>query len=156
MRRIVTVSGENITEPKNLKVRIGTSHQEILQAVGGFKKQPEKVISGGPMMGLAMFDLNVPIIKTTGAVLGLSKNEMDSREESNCIRCGKCVEACPMFLLPLDLDKYARHKDEDHFVASNGLDCIECGACTYVCPSKRHLVHSIRTTKRTIMAKRRK
>ncbi len=156
MRRIVTLSGENVKNPGNYKVRIGTSYRQLIEHAGGLIDESKKIISGGPMMGIALFSVDVPIIKTSGAILLLSDNEMHTGEESACIRCGKCVGACPMNLLPLELDKFARHKAHDRFDTYKGMNCIECGSCSFVCPSKRHLVHAIRTTKRTIMAERRK
>ncbi|GMQ56113.1 electron transport complex subunit RsxC [Vallitalea sediminicola] len=156
MRRIVTVSGGAIKEPQNFKVRIGTSYRELIEAAGGFKEEPAKVISGGPMMGLALFSLDVPVIKGSSSILCLTKKEAMQNDESNCIRCGKCVSICPMNLLPLELNKFAINNEDDLFVKYKGMNCIECGACSYICPSNRHLTHSIRTTKRTIMAKKKK
>ncbi|MCT4543880.1 MAG: electron transport complex subunit RsxC [Vallitalea sp.] len=156
MRRIVTVSGGAIKEPQNFKVRIGTSYRELIEAAGGFKEDPAKVISGGPLMGLALFSLDVPIIKGSSSILCLTKKEAIQNEESNCIRCGKCVSICPMNLLPSELNKYAINDEDDLFVKYKGMNCIECGACSYICPSNRHLTHSIRTTKRTIMANKKK
>lgn len=154
MRRIVTVSGGAIKNPGNFKVRIGTNYQEIIEAAGGFVEEPGKVISGGPMMGIAMYTIDVPVIKGSSSILCLTKKEAAIPDESNCMRCGKCVEICPMGLLPLDLNKYALAGAEDEFVRVHGMDCIECGACSYTCPSKRHLLHSIRTTKKNIIAKK--
>lgn len=156
MRRIVTVSGGAIKEPQNFKVRIGTSYRELIEAAGGFKEEPAKVISGGPMMGLALFSLDVPVIKGSSSILCLTKKEAVQNEESNCIRCGKCVSICPMNLLPYKLNTLAINNEDDLFVKYKGMNCIECGACSYICPSNRHLTHSIRTTKRTIMAKKKK
>jgi electron transport complex protein RnfC len=156
MRRIVTVTGGAIKEPQNFKVRIGTSYRELIEATGGFVEEPEKIISGGPMMGLALFSLDVPVIKGSSSILCLTKAETKITKEKNCIRCGKCVNVCPMNLLPLELNKYAINNEDDLFVKYKGMNCMECGACSYVCPSKRHLVHSIRTTRRTIMAKNKK
>ncbi len=156
MRRIVTVSGGAIKEPQNFKVRIGTSYREVIEAAGGFVEEPAKIISGGPMMGLTMFTIDVPIIKGSSSILCLTKKEAEIPDESNCMRCGKCVAICPMALLPLELNKYAVAGDEEAFTKVHGMDCIECGACSYTCPSKRHLLHSIRTTKKNILAKRRR
>lgn len=156
MRRIVTVSGGAIKNPQNFKVRLGTTYRQLIEAAGGFKEEPAKVISGGPMMGIAMFNLDVPIIKGSSSILCLTKEEVDTSEEQNCIRCGKCAKICPMNLLPLELNKYALKGQDDLFVKHNGMDCIECGSCSYVCPSKRHLLQSIRNSRRTILDKRRK
>lgn len=156
MRRIVTISGGAIKEPQNFKVRIGTSYLEIIEAAGGFTEEPAKVISGGPMMGVAMYDLDVPTIKGSSSILCLTEKEAAIPDESNCMRCGKCVSICPMGLLPLELNKFAVAGAEEAFIKYNGLDCIECGACSYVCPSKRHLLQSLRTTKKNILSKRRR
>ena len=94
-------------------------------------------------------------MKTSSCILLLSDKEAAICQESACIRCGRCTRACPMNLLPLELDRFARNNDEDRFLRCHGLDCIECGSCSYVCPAKRHLVHSIRVKKRALMAKKR-
>lgn len=156
LRRIVTVSGDFVEEPRNFSVPLGTSYRELIEAAGGHPEEALKIISGGPMMGLAMFDYDVPIIKTSSSILLLSEAVADLAEEGPCIRCAKCVNGCPMMLLPLDLDRFARHGDDEKFETYHGLDCIECGACSYSCPAKRHLVHSIRVRKRYIMNKKRR
>ncbi|WP_058485507.1 electron transport complex subunit RsxC [Defluviitalea phaphyphila] len=156
MRRIVTVTGGAIKEPKNLKVRIGTSYKALIEAAGGFISEPVKIISGGPMMGTALSSLDVPVVKGTSAILCLSKEEADLPEEQNCIRCGKCVSVCPMNLLPLQLNSYSINYELDKFEKAHGMDCIECGSCSFICPAKRHLVQSIRTAKRTILNNRKK
>ncbi|WZL83171.1 electron transport complex subunit RsxC [Vallitaleaceae bacterium 9-2] len=156
MRRIVTLSGENVKNPGNYKVKIGTSYRQLIEYAGGDLENTKKIISGGPMMGIAIFDIDIPIIKTSSSILLLSDQELHSGEESPCIRCGKCVDACPMNLLPLDLDRFARNNANEAFETYKGMNCIECGSCSFVCPSKRHIVQSIRTTRRTIMAERRK
>ena len=156
MRRIVTVTGGAIREPKNFEVKLGTSYKELVEAAGGFVSDPVKIISGGPMMGIALSTLNVPIIKGSSAILCLTKEEADLPEERNCIRCGKCVSVCPMNLLPLQLNQYAVNYDVEKFEKCHGMDCIECGSCSFICPAKRHLVQSIRTAKKTILNNRRK
>ncbi len=156
MRRIVTVSGGAITEPQNFKVLIGTCYREVIEAAGGFKEEPAKIISGGPMMGMTMYNIDVPIIKGSSSILCLTAEEAAIPDESNCMRCGKCVAICPMSLLPNELNKFAMANDDEAFQKYNGLDCIECGACSYTCPSKRHLLQSIRTSKKNILAKRRR
>ena len=156
MRRVVTLSGENVTNPGNYKCKLGVSYRELIEHAGGKIEESKKIISGGPMMGMALFSVDLPIIKTSSSILLLSENEMHMGEENPCIRCGKCVETCPMNLLPLDLDKFARNDAKDQFEQYNGMNCIECGSCSFVCPSKRHIIQAIRTTRRTIMAERRK
>lgn len=156
MRRIVTVSGGAVNTPSNIKVRIGMTYREVIEAAGGLKEEPAMVISGGPMMGVAMYNLDVPIVKASSSILCLSKEEVYQEKEVNCIKCGKCVAACPMNLLPNELNKFAVHEEEENFKKYKGMACIECGSCSYVCPSNRYLLQSIRTTRRTIMAKSRR
>jgi electron transport complex protein RnfC len=155
IRKIITVTGDAVTNPVNLNVRIGTNYLEVLDAAGGFKTQPEKVISGGPMMGTALFNLDVPVTKVTSALLGFVKDKA-AMEESPCIRCGRCVEACPLQLLPFTLAELGNRSDEDGFTKLNGLECCACGCCSYVCPAKRGLTQAIVQTKNGILAKRKK
>ena len=152
MRRIVTVVGTPLTKNANYNVRIGTSVDYIIEKNGGFYEQPEKVILGGPMMGVAQFRLDVPVIKGTSAILCLSKKEAYIPPEEPCIRCGKCVEHCPMNLMPLYLQQFARNEDLDACEKYNVTSCIECGCCSYGCPSKRQLVQTIRSAKRSVMS----
>lgn len=154
--RVVTVTGEAVKEPKNVRIRLGMSYKELVEACGGFKEDPVKIISGGPMMGMAISALDVPTTKGSSGILCLTAKQAVLPEESSCIRCGKCVQACPMFLIPSTLDSLGRRNEYDAFEGANGLDCIECGSCTFVCPAKRHLIQSIRTSKRTVLANKRK
>ncbi|KYH30389.1 electron transport complex subunit RsxC [Clostridium colicanis] len=154
--RVVTVTGEAVKEPKNLRIRLGMSYRELVEACGGFKEDPVKIISGGPMMGMAVSTLDIPTTKGSSGILCLTEKQAVLPEESSCIRCGKCVQACPMFLIPSTLDSLGRRKEYDAFEEEHGLDCIECGSCTFVCPAKRHLIQSIRTSKRTVLANKRK
>ena len=155
LRRIITMSGEMYDQPANYRVPLGVSYRQLIEMSGGHPEEAVKIIHGGPMMGLAMFDYDVPVMKTSSCILLLSQKEAAICEESACIRCGRCTRACPMSLLPLELDRFARNNDADRFLRCHGLDCIECGSCSYVCPAKRHLVHSIRVKKRELMAKKR-
>ncbi len=154
--RVVTVTGEAINNPKNLRVKLGTNWKELIEACGGFKEEPTKVIAGGPMMGMTVSSLDLPVVKGTSGILCLTEKQAVLPEESGCIRCGKCVQACPMNLIPSSLDSLSRRQEFQIFEESHGLDCIECGCCTFVCPAKRHLIQSIRTTKRTVLASKRK
>lgn len=156
MRRIVTFTGDAVANPGNYQIRIGMNINEFIEAVGGFKEQPGKIIAGGPMMGPAMFSTDCPFVKTSSALLCLTRASAVLPPESNCIRCGKCVGACPMGLMPLVLNQNALSRDFGKFELNDGLDCIECGSCSYVCPAKRHLAQSIRIFKREVMASKRK
>lgn len=156
MRRIVTVTGSVVKEPKNFKVRIGTSFKELIEAAGGFTEEPGKIIAGGPMMGMAQYSLDIPIVKGSGAILCLSKKDIAYNPQSNCIRCGKCVEVCPIHLIPSELNHNSIRQEWDDFEKNRGLDCIECGCCSFECPAKRHIVQSIRTAKRTVIANKKK
>ncbi len=156
MRKVVTVSGDAIKNVGNYEVRIGMSYHELVDSIGGFKSEPYKMLSGGPMMGVAMYTLDVPIIKTSGGFLCFSKETGELPREENCIRCGKCVNICPMGLMPLELNQDVLFGETDKFIKNNGLDCIECGSCSYECPAKRYLAQSIRAAKREILAKRKK
>lgn len=148
-RRIVTVTGEGVREPKNLIVRIGTSYQDVLAAAGGLTEDACKVIAGGPMMGIAQGDLSVPVLKGTNAVLCLTRDAA-TPVRPVCIRCGKCVEACPMHLQPLYLYRYEAAGSLDALEALHVSDCIECGCCSYVCPGQLPLVERFRAAKQTL------
>ena len=146
IKRIVTVSGDVLMEPKNLMVPIGTSFQALLDAVGQ-KENPYKILSGGPMMGVAQFDLSVPVIKGTNAITVLGKKNRFAVEDPQCIRCGKCIDACPMGLMPVMMVAAAQGQDPDEIAAINTMDCIECGCCAYTCPAGIPLVQHFRTAK---------
>ncbi len=152
MRRIVTVVGSPFKQDANYKVRIGTPIDYIIEQNGGFIRNPAKVIMGGPMMGIAQFRLDVPIIKGTSAILALTDKEAVIPPESPCIRCGKCVEHCPMNLMPLYLQQFAAKGDLETCEKYDVTSCIECGCCSFGCPSKRQLVQNIRIAKRSVMA----
>lgn len=156
MYRIVTVTGDAITEPCNFRVRIGTNYNELVEEAGGFKEKPAKIISGGPMMGFGIFDLNVPATKTSSALLCLTKDEVSAMEPSACINCGKCVEVCPGRVVPSRLADYAEHYNEEAFVKNNGMECCECGCCSYVCPAKRPLTQVIKSMRKMQLAKKKK
>ena len=156
LTRIITVTGEAIAEPKNIKVPLGTSVRELIDFCGGFKEQPVKVISGGPMMGVSLRSIDVPIVKSTSGILALTASHAHLAPQSACIRCGRCIEACPMGLIPSTLNPLVLMRDYTAFEESGGLNCIECGACSYVCPANRHLTQSFRDGKSTVMAARRK
>jgi electron transport complex protein RnfC len=154
--RIISVTGDVIANPKNISAPLGTSVRELIDAAGGFTEEPAKVLSGGPMMGISMRSLDVPVVKGTSGILALSARSALNPPESNCIRCGKCIEACPMWLLPTSLDCFVRRMEYSEFESTGGMNCIECGCCSYVCPSRRYLTQSIRDGKAGVMAARKK
>ncbi len=156
IERIVTVTGDAINEPQNFKVRIGMNYKELVEAAGGFKKEPEKIVCGGPMMGVAMFDLDVPTTKTSTALLCLTKDEVAANEPGPCINCGRCVEVCPGRVVPSKLADYAERFDEESFLKCNGMECCECGCCSFVCPAKRQLTQSIKSMRKIQLAKKKK
>lgn len=156
IERIVTITGEAVKEPKNLRVKLGTSFKELVEACGGFSEQAEKIISGGPLMGTTVTSLELPVMKGTSGILCLTKKQAVLPEESSCIRCAKCVDACPMNLVPSILNSYSVRREYELFEENHGMDCIECGCCSLVCPAKRHLTQSCREGKRTILARRKK
>lgn len=154
--RVVTVTGDAVNAPGNFKVKAGTNAAELVEAAGGFKTRPEKVISGGPMMGMALGTLDVPCGKTFSSLLCFTKDEVAVCEPGNCIRCGRCVEVCPAGLMPTKLSEVADHGDFALFDQLNGCECVECGCCSYVCPAKRRLTQSMKTGRREALALRRK
>ena len=149
IRRIVTVSGDIVMEPKNLMVPIGTAFDMLSQAVGR-NENPYKVLSGGPMMGVAQYDLSVPVIKGTNAVTILGKKNKYDVEASRCIRCGKCIEVCPMHLMPVLMYKAMFDGEVEEMKSVHMMDCIECGSCAYNCPGAVPLVLAFRTGKQYI------
>lgn len=154
MRRIVTVSGSGVANPCNLEVKIGCSYRQLLEKAGWDEARTVKVIAGGPMMGIAMSNIDVPVVKGTSAILCFTEEEVKNEAATACIRCGKCVDVCPMSLVPNVLHRTAMHGHYEAFLENNGMDCIECGCCSYTCPAKRDLVQSIRTAKAAIRAKK--
>lgn len=156
MRKVVTLTGGALKNPGNYKARIGTRIADLVEMVGGYKTPPAKIVMGGPMMGVSVYDINVPVVKTTSAVLFLTEKEAYIPPSSNCIRCGKCVECCPSGLIPTELDKDIYDRNTEAFVKHNGLDCIECGSCSYICPAKRHLAQNIRAARRIELSKKKR
>ena len=159
-RHVITVTGEGVKNPSNFIARDGTSFAEMIEAAGGLKEgvEPKKVISGGPMMGLAVSTLDVPITKTTNAITVLLDDEVEKAELklTTCLHCGRCTTVCPNGLMPQmmadaiiagDLERYEKKL--------YGLDCIFCGSCTYICPAKRPLTQNFKQTKAEILAKKR-
>ena len=156
IKRVVTVTGDAIKEPKNFEVRLGTSVNELIEGAGGFVADPEKIISGGPMMGFSFFNTEVPVVKGSSSVLAFTKDDVAASEISPCIRCGRCASACPEYLLPMKLAECAAHNDMEGFKKLNGMECVECGCCSYVCPAKRQITQSMRSKKKIIIEESRK
>ena len=156
--RVVTVTGDGIKEPKNLLVLAGTDMSELVDAAGGLKAKIAKAISGGPMMGFALYDLHVPCTKTTSAFLFLEHDAVSEAQEiqTACINCGRCVSVCPGHVLPARLAKLAERGDMAGFEALDGIECCECGCCSYICPAKRPLTQSIKSMRKMVLASRRK
>ncbi len=149
IERIVTVSGDIVLEPKNLMVPIGTSYNDLMEACG-VSENPYKVLSGGPMMGAAQYDLSVPTMKACNAITILGHSNNFYVEDSRCLRCGKCVDACPMKLMPVLMYKSLYTGDVEEMKATNLMDCIECGCCAYTCPASVPLVLGFRSAKQII------
>ena len=156
IRRIITVTGDAIANPQNYSVRTGTSYKELLEASGGFKTEPEKIISGGPMMGQALFNLEIPVTKTSSALTCMTKDEVAIHAPSACIRCGRCVSVCPSHVVPQMMMDAAERSDIERFTALNGMEFCECGCCTYVCPAKRPLTQAFKEMRKVVAASRKK
>lgn len=148
--RIVTVSGEAVKDPQNFIVPIGTSFDDLINAAGGLTNDVDRVLNGGPMMGIAQADLSAPVVKATNAVLALKKDPNFKVENQVCIRCGKCLNVCPMHLKPLYIGRYVNAGDIEEIKRLNAIDCIECGSCSYVCPAKLPLTDKCRQAKKMI------
>jgi len=146
--RVVTVAGGGVREPGNLLVRIGTSFRACVDFCGGYLSGgPEKLVSGGPMMGTALFSDEVPVIAGTSGILVLSGAEAHVPPESACVRCGRCHRVCPINLQPYAIQDAIEVNDAGKAARFSALDCIECGACVYICPARRHLLQNIRLAK---------
>jgi electron transport complex protein RnfC len=144
IRRIVTVTGDCIAKPQNFRVCTGMIYSELVEEAGGLVKEPEKVVSGGPMMGQALYDLDVPVTKISSAMVFMSHDDVAANEPTACIRCGRCVSVCPSNLVPQIMVEYAQRNDIEGFKKVGGMECYECGSCTYVCPAKRRLTQAFK------------
>jgi electron transport complex protein RnfC len=145
--KIVTISGKGIKRPANLRVKVGTKLSDIVEYLGGVTPELSKIIMGGPMMGFAVSSLDIPITKTTSAILFLSEDEIDTSSHSQCIRCGWCLEVCPMGLEPKEIAIHVEAGKPEDTGQFGVFECFECGCCAYVCPAKRPLVQFIRLAK---------
>ncbi|MCD6527269.1 MAG: electron transport complex subunit RsxC [Desulfuromonas sp.] len=156
VERVVTISGPAVAEAKNLRVRIGTPLSFLVQQCGGNKYEVSKIIMGGPMMGQSQLSLDAPAVRGTSGLLLFGEKDLAKIEAGPCIRCGRCVGACPLHLLPATIASYATLGMFDEAEAHSALDCMECGCCTYICPATRPLVQTLRHAKGGILAKRRR
>lgn len=146
-KRLMTVSGRGITNPKNLEVAVGTALDSIVKLCGGLTDNAVKLVSGGPMMGFSLMNLDVTTTKTDSGFLALTDEEASTVLPTPCINCGRCAAVCPMHLMPMYIDFYTTVGDTDNAVKYGALNCFECGTCAYVCPAKRPIVQSVRLTK---------
>lgn len=154
INRIITVTGDAIKTPSNFEVRIGTMYSELVEEAGGFSTQPKKMISGGPMMGEALFSLELAVSKKSSSLLVYAEDEGEKCETSNCIRCGRCVKVCPSRLVPKKMYDYSIQENYEAFEKIDGMECCECGSCTYICPSKLRLTQSFRQAKKEVLDKK--
>lgn len=156
IERVATISGAALAEPKNLRIRVGMSLQHLVDFCGGTTAEPAKIIMGGPMMGMTQFSLAAPATRGTSGLLLFTADQVEQRREGPCIRCARCVQACPAHILPTTIAAYARLDLIEEAEVYNAMDCIECGCCTYSCPASLPLVQAIRSAKGAILAQRRK
>ncbi|MBW2473342.1 MAG: electron transport complex subunit RsxC [Deltaproteobacteria bacterium] len=155
IERVCTVTGPAIKEPKNLRIRIGMSLSHLVEVCGGLVEEPGKIILGGPMMGFTQVGLDVPVIRGSSGLLLLREEDIANSPEGPCIRCARCVQACPMNLMPTTIAAYARRDLVEETEEYCAMDCIECGSCSYVCPASIPLVQLIRHGKAAVLAKKR-
>jgi electron transport complex protein RnfC len=151
--RVITVTG-SVKQPSNFLVRIGTPISYVIEQAGGFAGNIEKVIAGGPMMGIAQANLDAPVMKGTSGILVLNKKQARIMDESACICCGKCINVCPMGLEPYLINNYASINDFKSAEKFHAMDCMECGGCTYICPANRQLTQRVRLAKAEIIKSR--
>lgn len=154
IERVVTVTGTGIKRPQNLLARLGTSYQELIEQCGGLTDDAVKVLMGGPLTGIAVASLDLPLLKGNNCLLVMNKKEAIAYEEKDCIRCGRCIKSCPVGLTPNFLMEFAKLKDWNAAADYRIADCIECGCCAYVCPSRIYLVQYFKLIKRELLVKK--
>ncbi len=155
-KRVMTVTGDAVAKPGNFLVPLGTNQRAVIEAAGGFTEEPEKVISGGPMMGTALMSIDVPVEKGSSCLLCIKKDAVAAGRQTQCINCGRCVQVCPGHVMPTRLAKAAKHHDEETFLKLNGMECCECGCCSYICPAKLDLTQTIKSMRKDILGRRKK
>jgi Na+-translocating ferredoxin:NAD+ oxidoreductase subunit C len=154
IERSVTVTGHGVKNPQNLLARVGTPFSQLIQEAGGIMDDAAKVVAGGPMMGVSQYTLDVPVIKGTSGILVFPKSEVSLQPYGQCIRCGRCIDACPMKLQPSFIGIYVergRYEDAKEF---NLLDCFECGCCTFICPANRPMIQWVKKAKKELAKKK--
>lgn len=155
LERVITVTGDAVKEPQNFKVRTGMNYNDIIEAAGGFVGEPKKILSGGPMMGQAMYTTDVPVTKNSSSLTCFLEDEVERNPESPCIRCGRCGEVCPEFLVPVLMMQTCMAGNSEGYEKLYGMECIECGSCSYICPARRPLTQAFKQMKRRIGEERR-
>ena len=155
LERVITVTGDAVKEPQNFKVRTGMNYNDIIEAAGGFVGEPKKIRSGGPMMGQAMYTTDVPVTKNSSSLTCFLEDEVEKNPESPCIRCGRCGEVCPEFLVPVLMMQTCMAGNSEGYEKLYGMECIECGSCSYICPARRPLTQAFKQMKRRIGEERR-
>ncbi len=155
LERVITVTGDAVKEPQNFKVRTGMNYNDIIEAAGGFVGEPKKILSGGPMMGQALYTTDVPVPQNSSSLTCFLEDEVEKNPASPCIRCGRCGEVCPEFLVPVLMMQTCMAGNSEGYEKLYGMECIECGSCSYICPARRPLTQAFKQMKRRIGEERR-